>query len=119
MERRSRMKTVALSLLIIHVGISGCHDEKADAAAIRRLLEYDAYVAAQARKIESKEVAEPMLAAAVANMKKAPVDDCPKDFRDAYAAHVAAWEARSSEQIATTWLSVKAAAKLHGVDWSE
>ena len=51
----------------------------------------------------------------VRNLKRVPLDECPADFREAYEAHIEAWESRNESRIKATWMDVVAIARLHGV----
>ena len=51
----------------------------------------------------------------VRNLKRVPLDDCPVDFREAYEAHIEAWESRNESRIKGSWMDVVAIARLHGV----
>ena len=55
----------------------------------------------------------------VRNLKRVPLDGCPKDFKEAYESHIQAWESRNSSAISSTWSDVMATARLHGVNWQD
>jgi hypothetical protein len=109
--------TVVVAIIVFLV--RGCSESPEH--AIRRALSYDSAVHRQVYKNQSiGEVlfgANPERAASyVRNLKKVPLDNCPKDFQEAYKRHIAAWEARNGSLIMSTWNDVLATAKLHDVN---
>lgn len=119
-------KILALLLLIVALGC--CTRKKSESEAITKVLEYDKFVGARAADIlaplkgdseEDRRKVVEVVARVAANMRKAPIEGCPKDFQDAYLRHIDAWTALDDSRISSTWLDVVSAARLHGVVWNE
>jgi hypothetical protein len=108
--------TVVVAIIVFLV--RGCSESPE--YAIRRALSYDKAVHRQViRRCSFMEkifgANKENTASYVRNLKKVPLEDCPKDFQEAYKRHIAAWEARNESLIMSTWNDVLATAKLHGV----
>lgn len=117
-----------LTLLVLVVGLACCSNKKSESEAITKVLDYDKFVGARATDIlaplngdneEERRKVIGVVTRIAANMRKAPLAGCPKDFQEAYLRHVDAWTALDDAQIGSTWLDVVSAARLHGVVWNE
>ena len=117
-----------LAVLVMTIALAGCTNKKTESETITKVLEYDKFVGARASDIlaplqgeseeERRKVVE-VVTRIAANMRKAPLEGCPKDFQEAYLSHIEAWAALDSARIGSTWLDVVSAARLHGVVWNE
>lgn len=118
-----------LALLLMVVALACCNSKKREAEAITKVLEYDKFIGARATDIaqplkedsseEERRKTVGVMTRIAVNMRKAPLEGCPKDFQDAYLRHIDAWTSLDSAQIASTWLDVVSSARLHGVVWND
>jgi hypothetical protein len=118
-EHRIIILFTIVAVAIISFLLYGCGEPPEQ--AIRRAISYDKAITKQIYKDPS--IGEALFganperdASLVRNLKKVPLENCPKDFQMAYKKHIAAWEARNKSQIRSTWNDVLATAKLYGVN---